>query len=139
MLGAVGVNLGTRFIAAKEAPGSEEWKQAILNASSEDSIKVEVLNDISPVPGTVGFGTVLRSLHTRFLDEWSGKREEARRDRDRLRAEILATHQAGRPHETLLTAGQTAGGITENLPVTRSMRRLVSETEAALSRAGTYV
>ena len=135
MLGAVGVNLGTRFIASKEAPGSEEWKQAILHANSEDSIKVEVLNDISPVPGAVGFGTVLRSLRTPFLDEWSGKREEARRDRDRLRGEILATHQAGRPHETLLTAGQTAGGIKEVLPVAEIMRRLVIETEAALSRA----
>jgi len=81
MLGAVGVNLGTRFIASKEAPGSQEWKQAILHANSEDSIKVEVLNDISPVPGAVGFGTVLRSMRTPFLDEWSGKREEAPRPR----------------------------------------------------------
>ena len=30
MLGAVGGSLGTRIIASKEAPGSEEWKQAIL-------------------------------------------------------------------------------------------------------------
>jgi enoyl-[acyl-carrier protein] reductase II len=101
MLGAVGVNLGTRFIASKEAPGSEEWKQAILHANSEDSTKVEVLNDISPVPGAVGFRTVLGSLRTPFLDKWSGKREAVRRDSDRLRDEILATHQAGRPHETL--------------------------------------
>jgi NAD(P)H-dependent flavin oxidoreductase YrpB (nitropropane dioxygenase family) len=63
----------------------------------------------------------------------SGKREEARRDR--LRGEILATHQAGRPHETLLTAGQTAGGIKEILPVAEIMQRLMAETEAALSRA----
>jgi enoyl-[acyl-carrier protein] reductase II len=138
MLGAVGVNLGTRFIASKEAPGSEEWKQAIIHAKSEDSIKVEVLNDITPVPGTVGFGTVLRSFSTPFLDEWSGKREEARRDRDRLRGQILATHQAGQPHETLLTAGQTAGGIKEILPVAEIMRRLVTETEAVLSRAGAF-
>ncbi len=135
MLGAAGVNLGTRFIASTEAPGSEEWKQAIVRANSEDAIKVEVLNDISPVPGAVGFGTVLRSLRTPFLDEWSGKREEARRDRDRLWGEILATHQAGRPQETLLTAGQTAGGIKEILPVAEIMRRLMTETEAALSRA----
>jgi enoyl-[acyl-carrier protein] reductase II len=97
-----------------------------------------VLNDISPMPGAAGFGTVLRSLRTPFLDEWSGKREEARRDRDRLREEILATHQAGWPHETLLTAGETAGGIKEILPVAEIMRRLVTETEAALSRAGSF-
>jgi enoyl-[acyl-carrier protein] reductase II len=40
MLGAVGVNLGTRFIAATEAPAPLEWKQAITAAKSEDAIKV---------------------------------------------------------------------------------------------------
>ena len=135
MLGAVGVNLGTRFIATKEAPVPEEWKQAIAEAKSEDAIKVDVLNDISPLPGTAGFGTVLRSLHTAFLDEWSAKRDEAHRDRDRLRGQIISTTQAGRPHETLLTAGQTAGGIKEILPVAEIMRQLIAEAEAALARA----
>src|SRR6266446_6759507 len=35
----------------------------------------------------------------------------------------------------LLTAGQTAGGIREVLPVAEIMRRLIAETEAARSRA----
>jgi enoyl-[acyl-carrier protein] reductase II len=135
MLGAVGVNLGTRFVASREAPVPEEWKQAITRARSEDAIKAHVLNDISPLPGTAGFGTVLRSLHTPFLDEWSTKREEARRDRDRLRGQVISTHQAGRQHDTLLTAGQTAGGIKEILSVAEIMRRLMAETEAALSWA----
>src|SRR5580704_9665939 len=133
MLGAAGVNLGTRFIASAEAPAPNEWKEAITAAQSEDAIKVEVLNDISPLPGTAGFGTVLRSLHTAFLDEWSAKREEARRERDRLRGQIVSTTQAGRQHECLLTAGQTVGGINEILSVSEIMRRLVDETEAALS------
>jgi enoyl-[acyl-carrier protein] reductase II len=133
-LGAAGVNLGTRFIASKEAPAPESWKRAITAAKSEDAIKVDVLNDISPLPGTVGFGTVLRSLHTDFLDEWSAKRDEARRECDRLRQQIMSTTQAGQPDATLLTAGQTAGGVKEILPVAEIMRRLVAETEAALSR-----
>jgi enoyl-[acyl-carrier protein] reductase II len=135
MLGAAGVNLGTRFIATQEAPAPEEWKQAIAQARSEDAIKVDVLNDISPLPGTAGFGTVLRSLHTAFVDEWSLKREEARRNRDRLRQQIVSTTQAGQPHATLLTAGQSAGGIKDIPSVAELMRRLVAETEAALSRA----
>jgi enoyl-[acyl-carrier protein] reductase II len=135
MLGAAGVNLGTRFIASTEAPAPDEWKEAITAAQSEDAIKVEVLNDISPLPGTAGFGTVLRSLHTAFLDEWSAKRAEARRERDRLRGQIVSTTQAGRQHECLLTAGQTVGGINEILSVGEIMRRLMAETEAALSRA----
>ena len=135
MLGAAGVNLGTRFIASKEAPAPERWKQAIAAAKSEDAIKVEVLNDISPLPGTAGFGTVLRSLHTDFLDEWSAKRDEARRERDRLKQEIVSTTQAGRPDATLLTAGQTAGGIKDIPSVSEIMRRLVAETKAALRKA----
>jgi enoyl-[acyl-carrier protein] reductase II len=135
MLGAAGVNLGTRFIATQEAPAPEEWKQAIAQSRSEDAIKADVLNDISPLPGTAGFGTVLRSLHTPFLDEWSAKREEARRNRERLRQQIVSTTQAGQPHATLLTAGQSAGGIKDIPSVAELMRRLVAETEAALSRA----
>jgi NAD(P)H-dependent flavin oxidoreductase YrpB (nitropropane dioxygenase family) len=77
---------------------------------------------------------VLRSLHTDFLDEWTAKREEARRERDRLRGHIMSTHQAGRQHETLLTAGQTAGGIKDILSVAEIMGRLITETETALSR-----
>lgn len=135
MLGAAGVNLGTRFIASKEAPADDEWKQAIATAASEDAIKVEVLNDISPLPGTAGYGTVLRSLHTGFVEEWTAKREEARRDRDRLKAQIISTTQAGRQHECLLTAGQTAGGIKDILPVAQIMHRVIAETEAVLSKA----
>jgi nitronate monooxygenase/enoyl-[acyl-carrier protein] reductase II len=139
MLGAAGVNLGTRFIACQESPATEEWKQAIIAAQSEDVIKADVLNDISPLPGTAGFGTVLRSIHTAFLDEWSAKRGEARRERDRLRNEIVSTTQAGRPHATLLTAGQTAGGITQILGLAEMMRTLVAEAEAALVRAPNLV
>jgi nitronate monooxygenase/enoyl-[acyl-carrier protein] reductase II len=122
------------FLASDEAPIPDEWRKAIIAANSEDTMKADLLNDISPLPGTVGYNTVLRSLHTEFLDEWSTKREEARRERDRLLGHIVSTHQAGRQHDTLLTAGQTAGGITEVLPVAEIMRRLIAEAEAALSR-----
>jgi nitronate monooxygenase/enoyl-[acyl-carrier protein] reductase II len=134
MLGAVGVNLGTRFLASKEAPIDDIYKKAIAAAQSEDAVKVEVLNDIQPTPGTVGYGTVLRSLRTPFMEEWGTKREEARRERERLWAEIQAKARAGRRHETLLTAGQTSGGIKEILPVAEIMRQLMDEAEAALSR-----
>lgn len=35
----------------------------------------------------------------------------------------------------LLTAGQTAGGIKDVLPVAHIMRRMMAEAEVALSRA----
>ena len=134
MLGAVGANLGTRFLASNEAPIDEQWKQAIVAARSEDAMKMDVFNEIQPLPGTAGYGTVLRSLRTPFLEEWSANREEARRERDRLWREIQAKARAGRRHETLLTAGQTAGGITDVLSVAEIIRRLVAEAEDTLSR-----
>jgi enoyl-[acyl-carrier protein] reductase II len=67
MLGAAGVNLGTRFIATTEAPAPNEWKQAITAARSKNAIKVDVLNDISPIPGSRGFPTIPRSLPTAFF------------------------------------------------------------------------
>jgi len=139
ILGAAGVNLGTRFLASVEAPIEDEWKQAILSAASQDVVKVDVLNDIMPMPGTAGYGTVLRSIRTRFMDEWSAKREEAVRRRSEVQREVAAAMQAGRRHEIMLTAGQTAGGITELLPVAEIMRRLVAETEAALSAAANAI
>jgi enoyl-[acyl-carrier protein] reductase II len=137
MLGAVGVNIGTRFLASMEAPIGDEWKAAIAAAGSEDAVKVEVFNDIQPLPGTAGYGTVLRSLRTPFMDEWDAKRDEARRERERLWAEIQARGRAGRRHETLLTAGQSAGGVKEILPVAEILRRLTAEAEVALSRGPT--
>ena len=139
MLGAAGVNLGTRFIASKEAPVGEEWQRAIVAANSKNSIKIDVLNDISPIPGTRGFPTVPRSLPTAFLTEWSGKREEARRERDRLRGQIVSTTQAGRQHECVLWAGQTAGGIKDVLPVATIMRQLIEDAEFALSQAAARI
>jgi enoyl-[acyl-carrier protein] reductase II len=134
MLGAVGVNLGTRFIASTESPAAIQWKEAIVEAASEDTMKADVFNDIRPLPGTAGYGTVLRSLRTAFLAEWSAKREDARRERDHLTARIAAAAKAGRQHEFLLTAGQTVGGIKEILPVGEIIRSLMEQAEATLSR-----
>jgi enoyl-[acyl-carrier protein] reductase II len=65
ILGAVGVNLGTRFLASEEAPIEIAWKQAIAAAKSEDAVKVDVLNDIQPLPGTGGYGRrAALSAHT---------------------------------------------------------------------------
>ncbi len=134
MLGAVGVNLGTRFLASTEAPIDQKWKQAITGARSEDAVKLDVFNDIQPLPGTKGYGTVLRSLRTPFMDEWATKREQARADREQLQKEIRDRTKAGRRHETLLTAGQTAGGIKQIASVAEIIRQLVAETELVLSR-----
>ncbi len=101
VLGAVGVNVGTRFLASVEAPIPLGWKHRIVEAAAEDAVKVEVWNDISPVPGSRGYGTVIRALRTPFIDTWQQRRDDARREADRLRGEVLAALQQERIHELL--------------------------------------
>jgi len=139
VLGAAGVNMGTRFLASTDAPIDDAWRQAILGARSEDAIKADILNAIDPIPGTVGFGTVLRSLRTPFIDEWNGKLDEASARREEILAELEEAGKAGRAREYFATAGQGAGGIKETLPVAEIMRRLVEEAETALGSASQVI
>jgi len=132
MLGAEGVNVGTRFLASNEAPVGPAWKAGILEAEAEDAVRVDVVNDIMPNPGSLGYGTVLRSLRSPFVDTWRERRDEAARDAGRLLAELVALTQQGRIGDALPAAGQSAGMIHEILPAAEIVRRMVEEAGAVL-------
>jgi nitronate monooxygenase/enoyl-[acyl-carrier protein] reductase II len=139
MLGADGVNLGTRFLASPESSIDAGWRDAILAAASEDAVKVDVLNDLMPLPGTGGYGTVVRSVRTPFIDAWNARRAEARERAAELMGEMGAARQSGRSHEFLAVAGQTAGAIHEVRPAAEIVRALVEETTTALRRAPSFI
>src|SRR6266568_8099303 len=114
---------------------SEGWKQAILAAESEDAVKVEVWNDMFPLPGGGGYGTVPRALRTPFIEEWQQRRDDARREAERLQGEVNAALQQGRLHETVPFSGQTTGLIRDILPAGDIVRSIVAQAEEALKRA----
>jgi enoyl-[acyl-carrier protein] reductase II len=62
--------------------------------------------------------------------------EEAGRQADRLRGEIMASIERQRPHELTPFSGQTAGLIRDVLPAADIVRAMVAEAEDALERAG---
>jgi enoyl-[acyl-carrier protein] reductase II len=134
VLGAQGINIGTRFLASTEAPISTGWKQAILAAESEDAIQVEVWNDfLASVSGA--YGTVPRALSSPFIEAWRHRRDDAKREAERLRGEVMAAIRQGRLGDLLPCAGQTVGMIREILPAAEIVRRIVVEAEEALKRA----
>jgi nitronate monooxygenase/enoyl-[acyl-carrier protein] reductase II len=135
ILGAAGVNVGTRFLASVEAPIPLEWKHRIVEAEAQDAVKVEVWNDISPVPGSRGYGTVIRALRTPFIDTWQQRRDDARREADRLRGEVLVALRQGRIHELLPFAGESAGLVQDIIPAGEIVQRLVAEARQALERS----
>lgn len=132
VLGAEGINVGTRFLASEEAPISAAWKRSIVDASAEDAIRVEVLNDLMPMPGSFGYGTVLRSLRSSFIDTWLERRAEARHQSERLLAQLLELTQQGRIGEALPAAGQSSGLIRDIVPAGEIVRRIVEEARLAL-------
>ena len=135
MLGAQGVNIGTRFLATVESPIADGHKQAILAGKSEDVIKADVWNDIMPLPGAAGYFTVPRALRTPFLDEWQARREDARREQKRLQGEVAAAAQSGRFHELMPFAGQSSGAISSIIPAADVVHGIASEAEELLRGA----
>jgi enoyl-[acyl-carrier protein] reductase II len=134
VLGAQGINIGTRFMASEEAPIGEAWKQAILGAHSEDTARVAFVNEfLPPAPGS--YPTAPRTLRSPFVERWEHEPQKARQAAEQLRAEVVAAVRERRMHEVLPITGQTAGMIKEILPAAEIVRRLVAEAEAALDAA----
>ena len=125
VMGAQGAYVGTRFLMSKESTVSKEWKDAILEAGSEDAVKVEFANDITPSLGSDGYHEALpRTLHTPYVDKWNKRpREEVKREALRLGRELAGS---------LIIAGQCAGMIHEVLPAAEIIRRMITGAEESL-------
>lgn len=134
-LGAVGVNLGSRFLASAEAPVGERWKKALQHAPAEDWVKLGFVNDIRPNPGTLGYGTTVRGLRNEFTERWEARRDELRADPSPAIAELGAAAETGDIEDLLIIGGQSAGLIHDAPPVAEVVAQLLREAEAVL-RAG---
>jgi enoyl-[acyl-carrier protein] reductase II len=135
VLGAQGANVGTRFLASEEASADESWKRTILTTESEDIVRFEVWKEIFPSAGEGAYETVPRVMRTSFVEEWQRRPEEARREAERLRGELMSVVRERRPHDLVPFTGQTAGMIDEILPAGEIVRTMVSEAEEALRAA----
>ncbi len=130
VLGAEGVNMGTRFCATREAPIHERIKLALVNASERDT------------------RLILRSLHN-----------TARVLKNAVSEEVLASERrgctfedirplvsgsrgraalvAGEPDGGIITAGQTVGLIADIPGCAELIERMVEEARACLAGART--
>jgi nitronate monooxygenase/enoyl-[acyl-carrier protein] reductase II len=138
VLGAVGVNVGTRFLASAEASISDAWKRSIVTAQSEDAVKAEVWDAIFPKPGGGAFDVLPRALRTDFIDAWRGRRAESPQQAELVQNEIGAAMRQGRMEAFVPFTGQSAGLIREVRPAAEIVLDLVREAEEALERAGRH-
>jgi enoyl-[acyl-carrier protein] reductase II len=137
MLGAQGINIGTRFLASVEAAAlvDQQWKQRIIAAESEDTIKVNFINDVFPVSNPNSYkGTAPRALHTSFIEEWNQKSpNEVKSQAEQLRNTIITGIKEGKSHELVPFTGQSAGLIHEILPAAEIIRNIVKEAEETIT------
>jgi enoyl-[acyl-carrier protein] reductase II len=138
MLGAQGINIGTRFLASVEASMvNPQWKQRIIAAESEDTIRVNFINDVFPVSNPANYkGTAPRALRTPFIEEWSQKSsDEVKSQAEQLRNTIMTGIKEGKNHEFVPFAGQSTGLIHEILPAAQIIRNIVNEAEETIISA----
>lgn len=136
VLGAMGVNVGTRFLASEEATVSNQWKRAIVAADAEDAVKAEIWDKIFPKPGGGAFDVVPRSLRTRFIEAGPGGDEVMATDAERLQGEIWAAIAEERMEDFVPFTGQSAGMIRDVRSVARIVEDLIVVAEETLRRAG---
>ena len=139
-LGASGANIGTRFLAAEESAVPEAWKQAIVEAASEDAVKAPFAPTLLPPASHGGYPDVVpRVLRTPFVDRWNRDPAAVALEAERLSRELVEAIRTGRGHDYLPFTGQSAGLIDGVLPAAEIVRRLAAGAEDALRRAAALV
>jgi NAD(P)H-dependent flavin oxidoreductase YrpB (nitropropane dioxygenase family) len=129
-LGAAGVLLGTRFLATDEAPIHTNLKQAIVQSNGHDTVLTEI-PDIAA--GQVWPGAMARTLHNRFVAQWSG-REWALRQQARTVGEAARVARlSGDVDNAPILIGQDAGLIDSILPAAEVIQRMVAQAEEIIT------
>jgi nitronate monooxygenase/enoyl-[acyl-carrier protein] reductase II len=127
LLGAQGINIGTRFVAATEAGVPEAYQQAIVAARSDDAVKVTFADEVFPPPTEGGFRTRPRAVRTPFIESWTGENREA------AAQQLLDSVKSGSIHELVPFAGQTVGLIDSVEPVATIIDSMVEQAAAILA------
>jgi nitronate monooxygenase/enoyl-[acyl-carrier protein] reductase II len=134
MLGAEGVLIGTRFLATREAPVPESWKQTLLRAAPEDAWQIDV-PDL--VVETHWAGATARVLANALLRTWHGREDEIEQRRETIRSAIESAESVSDAEGQFLYAGQSAGLIDAIVPAGDVVRTIATDAAACLrSRVG---
>ena len=131
-LGAQGANVGTRFIASEEAELTEGYKEVVLAATSDQTVRAAFVNDLVPPASEGAYLTAPRVVRNSFIDEWHGREDDVRAAKVELAERMGAAMADGTVHELLVITGQVAGAIHEILPAAEIVRRMAAEAEGVL-------
>ena len=132
MLGACGVQVGTRFLVAYECNIHPTYKEKILKAT-----------DISTITTGKRLGHPVRSLKTPFSRDYAKAEYDSSISNEELEAMgtgalRLAVQEGDTQHGSFL-AGQISGMIRKEQPAAEIVQELCTEAEAVLKGATKWV
>jgi enoyl-[acyl-carrier protein] reductase II len=142
-LGAAGVQLGTRFVCARESIAHPRFKQAFLKASARDAVTTVQLDPRFPVipvraitnEGTLKFMETQRSVIERFnrgeLSQKDAQLEIEHFWAGSLRRAVVE----GDVEKGSLMAGQSVGMVTREQSVAEILEELTAQAVDALIRS----
>jgi nitronate monooxygenase/enoyl-[acyl-carrier protein] reductase II len=137
-LGAVGVSLGTRFLATTEMAIDPSWKSRIVAAGATDAVKVPHAERVMP-PFTLpqlGMPNAPRALRTALIEQLETDPDIV--DPAAVGPALVAAVRAGGGHDLLPFCGQSVALVHDIVPAAELLTRLVAETTAALRRVETF-
>jgi len=140
-MGASGVQLGTRFVCARECIAHPKFKKVFIHASARDAVpttQVDANFPVIPVRALVNAGT---KRFTAFQREVIGRFERGELDQKAAQLEIEhfwagALRRAvieGDVENGSLMAGQSVGMVTREQTTAEIVAELVAQAEAALT------
>lgn len=132
-LGAVGVWMGTRFIASAEAHAAQSYKETVVGAGDTDTTRTRCYS-----------GKPMRCRTNEYILDWENRPDEIQgfpmQAALSVQTDVIGGI-GGVTDETRLDAskscfamGQSAGGVKDILPVKDIVDRIMSEADAAISR-----
>jgi enoyl-[acyl-carrier protein] reductase II len=143
-MGAVGVQLGTRFVCANECIAHPNFKKAFIRASARDAIPSVQIDPRLPV-------IPVRALKNREMENFAAKQREVAQLLDEQKVEMaeaqlqIEHYWAGALRRAVIDgdvesgsvmAGQSVGMVTREEPVAAIIQELVDEAAAALESRG---
>ena len=130
LLGAQGVWLGTRFVATPEW-GGQAWEQeAVLAATSDDTIQTNVYDRLFDRPFPAGIDD--RMVRNGFITQWQGNTTEISPGNTALQDEVRRAEARGDASVAGVSAGVSSGLIASLQPAGEIVQGIVREAEALL-------
>lgn len=138
MLGAEGVLVGTRFIACKESEAPENFRQAIVEADGDSTIKSRSV-DLARKRFWPNSEFVVRVLKNNFVNKWHGREAELEKSIEIEHERFWSAFRAGDADNSGVLMGEVSGIVDDAPPAAQIVERMITQACERLGEGSRYV